>query len=459
MSMIIERAFIMVLLTSIGGFVFCMIFLPFQRLISKLASPKAMVNANTVALLSFVIPFYFSISIKDGTEVALKNNELLVFQDIGGYDSFICQIREHFSMEYIGLIWLIGALVTLFCYLWKYIQLLNMIKKQTFYICDDFWSIKFYKIKNQKQISDVSLVGCCGISTPCTVGIRKKYIIIPSYMINAFENQEVEFILEHEFCHIVNDDLLRNSLILILSCLNWFNPLYYFLRKNLSEWMEIACDGEVTKNYSKEQRRQYCNLIIKILSLEDDRGEREGFAVNFKGMKNYKRRIMEIMKQKKTSSMVGRVFVTSLVFTSLFCGTAAAKEADMSVHMLFSKNIDMVNSNEISVIESNSAQIEDDIRNDIVKSICGEETIPVAEEGVTYTIIYNEEVPHVQEVTENQIDLKHMHKYIDVTIKEHKKNADGSCVTKYYEGKKCTSCGHLIKGSLIRTVTDEKCTH
>ena len=106
-----------------------------------------------------------------------------------------------------------------------------------------------------------------------------------------------------------------------------------------------------------------------MLSLEDDKSEKEGFVVNFIGMKNYKRRIMEIMKQKKTSSMVGRVFVTSLVFTSLFCGTAAAKEADMSVHMLFSKNIDMVNSNEISVIESNSAQIEDDIRNDIMKSI------------------------------------------------------------------------------------------
>lgn len=56
MSMIIERAFIMVLLTSIGGFVFCMIFLPFQRLISKLASPKAMVNANTVALFSELNP-------------------------------------------------------------------------------------------------------------------------------------------------------------------------------------------------------------------------------------------------------------------------------------------------------------------------------------------------------------------------------------------------------------------
>lgn len=327
---------------------------------------------------------------------------MLVFQDAGGYDSFVCNVREHFHMEYLGFIWLIGVFVILLHYLWKYLRLLNVVKKQSFYICDDFWSVKFSEIKNEKKVSNVFLVGCCGISTPCTVGIRKKYIVIPSYMINAFEKEEVEFILQHEFYHIVNDDPLRNSLILILSCLNWFNPLYHFLRKNLSEWTEIACDGEVTKDCSKEQRRQYCELIIKVLSLEDDKSEKEGFVVNFIGMKNYKRRIMEIMKQKKTSSMVGRVFVTSLVFTSLFCGTAAAKEADMSVHMLFSKNIDMVNSNEISIIESSPAQIEDDI----VKSIYGEEMIPVDEEGVTCTIIYNEEVPNVQEVPENQVDPK-----------------------------------------------------
>ena len=455
MNLIIERAFIMAILMSISGFVFCAIFLPFERYARKLVSPKAMVKANTVALLSFVIPFYFAISIKDGTEVALINGELLVFQDAGGYDSFVCNVREHFHMEYLGFIWLIGVFVILLHYLWKYLRLLNVVKKQSFYICDDFWSVKFSEIKNEKKVSNVFLVGCCGISTPCTVGIRKKYIIIPSYMINAFENQEVEFILQHEFYHIVNDDPLRNSLILILSCLNWFNPLYHFLRKNLSEWTEIACDGEVTKDCSKEQRRQYCELIIKVLSLEDDKSEKEGFVVNFIGMKNYKRRIMEIMKQKKTSSMVGRVFVTSLVFTSLFCGTAAAKEADMSVHMLFSKNIDMVNSNEISIIESSPAQIEDDI----VKSIYGEEMIPVDEEGVTCTIIYNEEVPNVQEVPENQVDPKHVHKYVDITIQEHKKNADGSCVTKYYEGQKCTSCGKVVKGDKIGEMSYKKCPH
>lgn len=459
MNLIIERAFIMAVLMSISGFVFCAIFLPFERYARKLVSPKAMVKANTVALLSFVIPFYFVLSIKDGTEVALINGELLVFQDAGGYDGFVCNVREHIHTEYLGFIWLIGVFVILLHYLWKYLRLLNVVKKQSFYICDDFWSVKFSEIKNEKKVSDVFLVGCCGISTPCTFGIRKKYIVIPSYMINAFAEEEVEFILEHEFYHIVNDDILRNSLILFLGCLNWFNPLYHLLQKNLSEWMEIACDGEVTKECSKEQRRQYSELIIKILTLEGDRSELEGFAVNFKGMKNYKRRMRQIMKQKTMYGRKGQILVISLLFASLFCGTAVAKEADMSVHSLFSQNIDIVNSSEISVIESNSDQIEDDIRNDFVKSIYGEETIPVDEEGVTCTIIYNEEVTNVQEVPENQTDPKHVHQNVDITIEEHKKYPDGSCMTKYYEGEKCTSCGNLIKDSLSRTVTLEKCIH
>ena len=461
MNLIIERAFIMVILMSISGFVFCAIFLPFEKFASKIVSPKTMVHANTVALLSFVLPFYFAISIKDGTEAILINGELLVFQDIGGYDGFVCQVREHFRMEYVGLIWLVGVLVVLFRSVWKYLRLRNMVKNQSFCICDDFWSVKFSEIKKQKQVSDVFLVGCCGLSTPCTVGIRKKYIVIPSYMINAFDEKEVEFLLQHEFYHIVNDDPLRNSLVLILGCLNWFHPLYHFLRKNLSEWMKIVCDGEVTKNASKEQRRQYCELIIKVLSLEDERREKEGFPVNFKGVKNYKRRIMEIMKQKKTSK-AGRVFVTTLVFTSLFCGTAVAKEADMAVHSMFSQNVDMVNASEIRIIEPaiDPVQVlENDIQNDLMKRIYGEETIPVDEEGVTCTILYHEEVPKVQEVPENQADPKHVHKYVDVTIKEHKKYSDGSCVTKYYEGQKCAGCGQVVKGSLIRTITDIKCTH
>ena len=75
--------------------------------------------------------------------------------------------------------------------------------------------------------------------------------MIPAYMIAFFDEEEIGFILEHEFYHVKHRDLLRKLLVLFLNCLNWFNPLYYLLMKNLSEWTEAACDEDVTKNIQR----------------------------------------------------------------------------------------------------------------------------------------------------------------------------------------------------------------
>lgn len=460
--MMIERVFIMSLLMSISGFVFCAIFIPFEKFACKLIPSRTMVSINTLAVLSFVIPLYFIISIKDGSEYALTHYNLLVYQDVGGYDNFVCNVREHVNVRYLKMIWFVGALILLFYYLLKYLCLLHKVRKEAFCICDDFWSVKFHEIKNQKHISNVYLVGCCSISTPCTVGVRNRYIVIPSYMINAFDEEEIEFILDHEFYHVVNDDLLRKLFIMILSCLCWFNPLYYLLWKNISEWAEIVCDGEVTKNYSKEQRRRYCRLILKVLEFGDNKSIKEIFIVRFDGLyvKNYQRRLMKIMKQNKTSSMIGRITVISVLLTAMFCSTVVAKEADMPVHMLFSRNVDMVNSSEIDVIDSDEMQMKEDFQGITVQNMGDfKETVLVNTQDITYMIIDSQKEISALEQLENQIELTHEHNLVDVTIEEHKKNKDGSCVTKYYKGQKCTVCGKLLKGSLIRTITDVECTH
>lgn len=70
MNLMIERAFIVALLLSISGFVFCAIFLPFEKIAYKWTSARTMVYVNTVALFSFVTPLYFVISLRDGSEKA-----------------------------------------------------------------------------------------------------------------------------------------------------------------------------------------------------------------------------------------------------------------------------------------------------------------------------------------------------------------------------------------------------
>lgn len=81
------------------------------------------------------------------------------------------------------------------------------------------------------------------------------------------------------------------------------------------------------------------------------------------------------------------------------------------------------------------------------------------QDDITYEIIYQGEVADVPEQVQAQVEPRHAHKLVDITLKEHKKKSNGSCVTTYYEGQKCSTCGTVWKGDVINTVTMAKCTH
>ena len=460
MNLMIERAFIMALLLSISRFIFCAIYLPFEKLAYKLTSAKTMVFVNTLALFSFITPLYFAVSIRDGSESAFTRSDMLIYQDVGGYEGFVCNVRSHIHLEeYLGVIWLIGAVIFLIYYVWRYVRLVYFARKSIFRISDDLWYEKFSVLKDDKKVANVRLVGSCNISTLCTIGVKNRFIVIPSYIINSFDEEEVGFILEHEFYHVMHQDLLRRLLMLILNCLNWFNPLYYFLRNNLSEWMEAACDEEVTKNFTKTQRRKYCQLMIKALELEESRTKGEILSVSFAGLdlKNYKRRMTKIMKKNGTGGMLGKVTVATVAMMSMFCGNAVAKEADVPVNMMFSKNVEIVETGEFEEVDDSEIMDNLDFQTDSFANMS--EFVPCDTNDTTYEIIYNGKVTFVSDLGQGQIEPQHVHNIVDITLKEHKKNSDGSCKTTYYAGRKCTVCGTTWKGDVIGETTMVKCNH
>lgn len=150
MSLMIDRAFIAVLLLSISGFVFCSIFLPFERYGYKYCSAKMMVFANTAALFAFIIPFYYIVSVKDGSESKFINSNLLVYEDTSKYGEFVGRFRELGIVEYLSIIWLIGMIIFLICHLFSYISFVGNIRKNMFIIKDDIWFSKFAEIKIEK---------------------------------------------------------------------------------------------------------------------------------------------------------------------------------------------------------------------------------------------------------------------------------------------------------------------
>lgn len=61
--------------------------------------------------------------------------------------------------------------------------------------------------------------------SPFTMGIYRPVIVLP----DAIEENELEFVLRHELCHIKHFDNLFTFIRLLTTGLYWFNPLFFML--------------------------------------------------------------------------------------------------------------------------------------------------------------------------------------------------------------------------------------
>lgn len=459
--MIIDRVFIAVLQLSVSGMVFCVMFLPFEKLAFRLTSAKTMVAANTAALFSFLLPFYLIESLfLDKSEFVFQNYNVLIFEGRSTYDNAVAFVREWELVEHMRWLWLLGVALFSAYHLYSYLRLYQKIREGGFRLDDDEWGVCFERLKEENGLPDVELFGSCGIHTPCTMGFKNRYIIIPSGLLNAFDHEEIEFILRHEFYHLIHRDTLRMFLVTVLSAVNWFNPLFFFLKENLSAWQEIACDEEVTRGFSKKKRSQYCALTLKILEREVEPGGNKLFRLGFQedSFQYHQRRLNEIMQKRGKNSIWGKAAVTSLVTLSMVLGNIAAKEADAPVNQIFSKNAVVVPSENISESRETDAVFDDFLPVSSGTTEKFVEFTPRDTENMTYHMICHDFEEALPRMPAN-MEQGHTHTIEPVTLEEHRKFSNGSCKTAYYEGRKCTSCGMLWKGDVIGAVMETNCPH
>ncbi len=444
--MMIDRVFVSVLLLSINGFIFCTVFFLLEKYAYRLTTAKTMVCISTIALLSFVMPFYRIASLVDNSENYFRNYKILVFEDLGSYEYIVGKIRKTGMIEYLSSIWLLGVIYFFIMYVCKYFYLLHRVQANKFYMEGTTWLKIFNRLKDEKNIKNVRLVCCYAVFTPCSIGIKNRSIVIPASMMNAFDEEEMEFILQHELYHILHMDLLKKLFVMLLSCLNWFNPQFRSLRINLFHWLESAADEAVTNGFAFNKRLKYSQLIAKVIELERASSMAAGCSANFRGEKTKKniRRSKKIMQKKERSGIWGKAAVVSAALFSLISGNVVAKAADTPIHQMFSKNVDIVKSSEIEQMEPS----------DIVFHTIDACT---AHDDLNECIEFDPGI--VQHEEPSQAEPRHIHKTEDIILKKHEKYQNNSCKTTYYKGYTCTSCGSAWKGNKINSVIMEICTH
>ncbi|MDE6663022.1 MAG: M56 family metallopeptidase [Lachnospiraceae bacterium] len=134
------------------------------------------------------------------------------------------------------------------------------------------------------------------IASPLVCGLFMPRIYLPTRM--DFQNTELlRHILTHEVMHIKHKDNWIKGLMFIALCLNWYNPLVWFMSKYLASDLESYCDETVLKQYNDEESRK--SYAFSLLSMAIT-GNRTTLLYSAFSKTEVEKRIKNILNYKKT---------------------------------------------------------------------------------------------------------------------------------------------------------------
>lgn len=136
------------------------------------------------------------------------------------------------------------------------------------------------------------------IQCPVACGVFYHGILIPANLREMDQKSFVQILLHEYMHHKYRHPLLQYFLVMIL-CLNWFNPAVWLLYVYVSRDIEISCDRHVIQVIGEKEKRGYArNLVHMAGAKKKEYAFHNGFA-----KKVMEERIVAIMKFKKFSAL------------------------------------------------------------------------------------------------------------------------------------------------------------
>ena len=110
------------------------------------------------------------------------------------------------------------------------------------------------------------LQSMAGIYSPAlTVGL-KPMILLPANITDTLTDAQLACALRHELTHYRRRDHLLMLLLRLLTCVYWFNPIVWLMKRELMKDMETACDSAVTARLNGAERREYAMTLLALFS-------------------------------------------------------------------------------------------------------------------------------------------------------------------------------------------------
>ena len=166
------------------------------------------------------------------------------------------------------------------------------------------------------------------VATPMLHGVFRPAIILPD---RAYTDTQLRSVLLHETTHLQRKDVLVKLLSVLTIAVHWFNPLVWFVRREIDRACELSCDETVIRDLDTSGKQGYGDTLITVAA--DCGTPRAMLSTTMcEDKKALKERLGAIMKGRKRTRAAMVVSVTLIIVAMLAACALGAGSANDPRH-------------------------------------------------------------------------------------------------------------------------------
>lgn len=233
--------------------------------------------------------------------------------------------------DILSFLWLFGAAALILLNIARYIRLNSKIRKYAKPIsCPEIKAYTARKVRVRVWENTAS---------PFITGIFRPTLILPK---RELSEEQLHNILRHEMTHVKRSDILYKWFAEFVKCVHWFNPVAWYVSKQIAAECEISCDMAVTKNMSGSEEMSYVSTILSLLPT--GKTAHLPLTTQMASSKKFLKRRFMMMKNKKTTSR--RMSVLSAVLAVILLSTTVFASGALSDFMTDDYTIEILSNGE-----------------------------------------------------------------------------------------------------------------
>jgi TonB family protein len=196
-------------------------------------------------------------------------------------------------------------------------------------------------------IEGTMLASSSRVFGPVTMGLSRKFVLLPERMLSGVREADLQTVIAHEFAHIRRNDFLKNLIYELIALPVTYHPLLWPIRERITETREMVCDRMAS---ATADRNQYARSLLRLASLlAQGPAATTHYAIGISDANTFERRLMRLTETQSEIRGVRRLAAITACVVLGVATCASALALHLAVDGLTADHVDSQPSGPIAV--------------------------------------------------------------------------------------------------------------